>query len=243
MTTIVQITDPHLLATPGEHLMGLDVWARFHAALAQARQLEPDAYFFTGDFCAQEPDAEVYARLRPLLDALEKPYYLAAGNHDNRAMMRRHFELPGTGDDAVYYRATVGNRRFLFIDTQTASIDEAQLAWLAAELRAHPAADIVMHHPPFPLGIQFMDEKYPLKNPEALAEVLAAAPGRRRVFCGHYHNSRVVEGDRCTAYLCPPTSFYINGRAERFARVERPAGYQEIFYANTVGVVPRYVVE
>ncbi len=212
---IVQLTDPHLLA-PGEELMGLDVGARFEAALKLALRLRPDALFLTGDFCAQEPVQLVYHRLRKRLDGLGVPYYLTPGNHDDRAMLRNAFPLPGSGDAGINYVVHLKGRSFLFLDSSPGYVDTAQLDWLAHELVAHPQAAIVLHHPPVPLGIRFMDTKHPLQETDRLLELLTADGRRRRVFCGHYHANRLVSHKNLDVLLCPPTSFFINPSAPDF---------------------------
>ena len=223
---IVQITDPHLLA-PGELLMGLDVNARLAAALRLARTLDPHAYLLTGDFCAHEPVAEVYARLRPQLMALDRPFYLLPGNHDDRAMLRAVFaELPGSGREAIYQSVNIAGYPFILLDSSTGVVDAAQLEWLADVLPQQPEATIVIHHPPIPLGIEFMDQRYPLRDTERLLELLTQDGHRRRVLCGHYHASRVVCHDNLDVFLCPPTSFFIPPATTEFALDPQPPGFQ-----------------
>ncbi len=222
---IVQLTDPHLL-TPGEELMGLDVGARFEAALQLATKLHPDAIFLTGDFCAHEPVAEVYRRLRRRLDGLRVPYFVTAGNHDDRRMMREAFPLPGCGDEALNQVVELKGRAFLILDSSPGYVDDQQLDWLARALADYPGADIVMHHPPLPLGIQFMDETYPLRDTDRLLALLTADGNRRRIFCGHYHANCVVSHRNLEVMLCPPTSFFIDPSASGFELEPHPPGCQ-----------------
>ena len=222
---IVQLTDLHLLS-PGELLMGLDVQQRFQRVLAAARQLQPEAYLLTGDFCAHEPVYAVYERLKPQLDGLDAPYYLAAGNHDDPQMLRRAFGLQGMAGAPIYYRVDLKDQSFLVLDTSPGELDREQVDWLATQLRQVPEATIVMHHPPVPLGVKFMDQKYPLRTTDRLYEILTADGTRRRVLCGHYHSVRMVTHRNLDVYLCPPTSFFINPQAEEFELRERGPGYQ-----------------
>ncbi len=224
---IVHITDLHLLASPGD-LMGLDVRARFEEVLVAAARLQPDAYFLTGDFCAHDPELPVYRHLRPRLDRLGAPYYLVPGNHDDRGMMRSAFELPGTGVESLEQRVQVGYRTFLLLDSAPGKVDSGQLDWLAAELAAHPGADIVIHHPPTLLGVPFMDGKYPLTERDRLLDILTADHRPRRVFCGHYHSIRTVRHRNLDIHLCPPTSFFIDPEAEAFRLIDRPPGFQTL---------------
>lgn len=238
----MQITDPHLLAPP-ERLMGLDVNARLQAVLAHAQGFEPDAYFLTGDCCAQEPIQEVYHRLRPVLDQLGKPYYLAAGNHDDRAMMRNAFFLKGHGQQTIHGLLKIKERHFLLLDTSAGTVDQPQLDWLAKALVQYPDADIVMHHPPVPMGVRFMDGKYPLQETDTLIEVLTADGRPRRVFCGHYHCGRMAQFQNLQVHLCPPTSFFIDPDSADFRREAQQPGYLRLSWEDngTFHAAPVYV--
>ena len=241
---IVQITDPHLLA-PGEELMGLDVNRRLRAVLAHAQAFAPDAYLLTGDFCAHDPVQEVYHRLRPLLDQLGKPYYLAAGNHDDRTMMRNAFFLDGHGQDPVSGLVQIRDRHFLMLDTALGSVDKGQVEWLSRAINQYPDADIIMHHPPVPLGVNFMDEKYPLRDTDDLLQVLTYDEKQRRVFCGHYHNARTVHYRNLEIHLCPPTSFYIDPDPLDFNQEFRRPGYLRLTWGDDGSFIaaPSYVEE
>ena len=223
---VAQLTDLHLLP-PGELLMGLDVNQRLESALAEAGRFAPDVYLFTGDFCANEPVAEVYERLRARLDRLDVPYYLCIGNHDDAGMVLaafpEHFRGPG---GRIYGTSTVAGRTFVFLDTSSGEVGTAQLDWLARELRQQPTATIVMHHPPLLLGVPFMDLHHPLRDRERVLEVLLADGRRRRVLCGHYHTTRTVVHRNLEVYLCPPTSFHIDPLRDRFDLRDRPPGFQ-----------------
>lgn len=238
----MQITDPHLLA-PRERLMGLDVNTRLRAVLAHAQGFAPDAYFLTGDCCAHEPVQEVYHQLRPVLDDLGKPYYLAPGNHDDRAMMRNAFFLKGHGQRTIHGLVRVKQRSFLFLDTSTGTVDEKQIDWLVRALAQYPDADIVMHHPPIPMGVRFMDEKYPLRKTERLLGALTSDGRQRRIFCGHYHCGRMVQFRNLQVHLCPPTSFYIDPDPNDFRRDARQPGYLRLSWEEdgTFSAAPTYV--
>ncbi|WP_116128359.1 metallophosphoesterase family protein [Lewinella sp. IMCC34183] len=220
---IVQFTDPHLLVPP-QQLMGLDVCARFTSALDAAARWNPDAYVFTGDFCAHDPDEEVYHYLRPQLDRLGVSYFITAGNHDDRSMLREAFELPGSGDAAIYGEVRVGGRSLLLLDSSRGIVEPEQLDWLAEILPHRPDAPVFMHHPPLQMGVRFMDEKYPLRDTERTLKILQAN-GPRRVFCGHYHTTRLVNRSGLEVFLCPPTSFFIRPEAPEFVLEDRPPGY------------------
>lgn len=205
--------------------MGLDVNERLARVLEHAAARDPDAYFLTGDFCATEPRQETFFQLRPILDQLGKPYYITPGNHDDRHMLRNAFFLEGHNDEPIIGLVRVNDRDFLFLDSCLGAVGEDQQAWLSRAIAAYPAADIVMHHPPVPMGVTFMDGTYPLRNPEDLLPILAADGALRRVFCGHFHSGRMVHHGNLEVHLCPPTSFFINPEADNFEQDYLPPAY------------------
>ncbi len=223
--------------------MGFDVMDRFERCLVAAAATEPDAYFLTGDFCAHDPEAVIYEWLRPRLDALGTPYCLAAGNHDDRQLMRTAFSLPGVGNDPIRYVATVGTRRFLFLDSCPGTVDDGQIDWLAGQLADDPEAAVVVHHPPCPMGVVFMDAKYPLQENEKLLSTLQAH-GPRHVFCGHYHSGcDLTLPGGLQVHLCPPTSFFIDPRAEDFQLERLPPAWRQIDWSDdgTMRIANRYL--
>jgi 3',5'-cyclic-AMP phosphodiesterase len=90
-TTLVQITDVHLVPEGAMLATGLDPASPLAAALdaAAAAGVEVGALLLTGDL-ADRGDAATYARLRRMLEPVTVPVLCAAGNHDDRAALREH---------------------------------------------------------------------------------------------------------------------------------------------------------
>src|SRR5215212_739016 len=65
-----------------------------------------------------------------------------------------------------------------------------RLSWLDRTLaaqRSRPTV-VLMHHPPFPTGIAYMDN-HGLENAAGLAEIVARHPQVERILCGHLHRA------------------------------------------------------
>ncbi len=239
---IAQITDLHLVP-PGEMLMGLDVNARLDRVLDHAMSLAPEAVFLTGDFCAAEPIQEIFHQLRARLDLLGVPFYVTPGNHDDRQMLRNAFFLEGHNYEPVKGLVRVKDKDFIFLDSLPGLVDDDQVTWLTAALEKSPEAAIVIHHPPVPMGVVFMDNSYPLRQTDALLAALTADGRPRSVFCGHYHSYRMTKWKNLEVHVCPPTSFYINPNQQEFQQDTLPPGYLMLEWPDEGGfrVVPHYV--
>ncbi len=150
---------------------------------------------FTGDL-VEHGAPEEYQRLRGLLEPamarLGAPAVYAAGNHDDRANLRRHLldEHPTAAPlDAVL---RLGDLRIIVLDSTVpgfgyGELAPAQLAWLRSEL-AEPAPDgtvLALHHPPLPSPAP-LASAIELQHREKLAAVISGTDVRV-VLAGHTH--------------------------------------------------------
>ena len=117
----------------------------------------------------------------------------------------------------------------------------ARRDWLARVLAAAPDRPtlIFVHHPPFLTGIAHMDAK-PMREAEALADVISAHRNVLRVVSGHVHRSMSASwgGTLCTT--CPSTAhqFALDlGAAPMVRWTEEPPGFQLHRYAPGLGIV------
>jgi 3',5'-cyclic AMP phosphodiesterase CpdA len=196
---LAQISDLHI-THPGKRLSGRVDTAQFLArAVTQLNALHPapDAVLITGDL-VDGGSAEDYAHLRQLLAPLQMPFYVIAGNHDERENMRHAFSdqayIPRSG--FLHYAIEDYPVRILALDSNVpgsphGTLDEAQLIWLAARLREEPMKPtlILVHHPPFSTGIAFMDSVRLFEGCEEFAAIVAKHPQVERVLCGHVHRA------------------------------------------------------
>ncbi|HEY1608179.1 MAG TPA: phosphodiesterase [Paraburkholderia sp.] len=157
----------------------------------------PDAVIMTGDLVDRGMPEE-YEHLKSLLATLEIPYYLLAGNHDDRDALRDAFperaELRA-GGAYVQYAVDIGPLRVLALDSVVpgqsgGALCDERLDWLAAQLDAARDKPVViaLHHPPFDCGIAHMDAiRLAPKASLRLEALVARHPNVERVLCGHVH--------------------------------------------------------
>ena len=172
----------------------------------------PEAVLVTGDLADNRADDE-YEQVRELLDRIDVPTFVLPGNHDDRATLRRHFDVPGEGNEPIHYAVDAGTLRVIALDTQVpghdhGQLDSEQLAWLDSTLAASPgvATVVAMHHAPITVGIPSMDALgISGEDRKALAEVVARHPQIRRLITGHVHHSVTGELGGRTVIVAPST--------------------------------------
>jgi 3',5'-cyclic AMP phosphodiesterase CpdA len=196
---VLQITDTHV-GRPGFTGYGLDPRTRLEACVADINAHHADAALclVTGDL-VNDGSHDEYANLEPVLRALRVPFRVLAGNHDARAELLRFFpHTPVDEDGFLQGTLEVPGGRIVILDTlcpgkPSGELCAKRLDWLGRALAARQdTVYIFMHHPPLPIGIEYMDG-IGLLEPEGFWRTVA--PHRERVrllVFGHVH--RPVSG-------------------------------------------------
>ena len=247
---VIQISDLHLLQ-PGRLLYGTSPLDRLQLAIDGILEAHADAEFclLTGDL-ANAGSEIVYRSLALALARLPMPAYPLVGNHDDRAALAQCFPGLATSVGGFLQSAiATGHGRFLLLDTLEPGVPWGNYCarrreWLGAQLRE--AGDepiwLVMHHPPFAVGIPSMDQ-YSLRDPEAFWSVIAPHRARiRHLFFGHLH--RPIGGSwhgipfSCTAspnhQIAPDLATL---RGDEVPGCREPAGYSVILIDSECVVV------
>ncbi len=198
--TFLHLTDLHVTRVGAPPLYGLDPGERLAAAVADiARRHGPGSdapaafAVITGDL-THHGEPEAYARLRTILAGLPCPAHLMLGNHDERDAFRAAFpEAPLDDQGFIQQAFATAAGTFITLDTKipathAGGLCRARLDWLAARLGEDDApVFLCLHHPPYRVGITAMDT-IPLRDADALAEVIAPYRARiRHLFHGHLH--------------------------------------------------------
>lgn len=192
----VHVSDLHILADPDGRQHGVDTAAILRQAIPAINVLHPDFVVASGDLVSDESE-ESYRRLQALLEPLAAPIRPLMGNHDSRTAYRRVFQPAAAAtDEPVCEAFEHAGVRFLLADStlpgkEEGELSPSQLAWLEAELAAHPGRPtwIFLHHQPLPIYIRWLD-RLGLQNPEPFLAIVARHPQVRAVAYGHVHQPR-----------------------------------------------------
>jgi Icc protein len=214
---LIQITDLHV-ASEGEFTHGVDVRQNFLDILQAVKSFAPDHLIVTGDLAFDTANEQVYRWMKSHFDALGIPYSVIAGNHDTSSVLAKVFELEHHFSDGdLYYKLQIGDQPLLLLETSLGTVSAPQLAWLTDELaQIKDSALIFMHHPPVVGGVPYMDINYPLRNIEAVQEVLCAHPHPVYIFCGHYHVEKMICCRNMVVHITPTTYFQMKWQAPEF---------------------------
>jgi Icc protein len=201
MTTILQISDMHLLSQPDGTLKGVPTSESLALVLQRAREEipNPDGLVLTGDLSHEETVAG-YELLKHHLGDWADRCLLIPGNHDSRSGLRQVFrQVPGTLEEPIWFCHELGPWLLLGLDSQVpgevwGELSEQSLERLEttlAENKARPTL-VFLHHHPGAVGSPWLDN-IGLQNAMSLEALLSRHPGVHSLFCGHIH--QVFEGE------------------------------------------------
>jgi 3',5'-cyclic AMP phosphodiesterase CpdA len=251
---VAQLSDPHVVAA-GELLYGRVDTARFLAhAVADINRLDPlpDVTVLTGDLVDRGTPAE-YKHLHALIAPLAMPVFVIPGNHDSREPLRQAFAadgyLPATG--FLQFAIESYPVRLVALDTlvegeHRGALCAERLAWLERTLATAPERPtlILMHHPPFATGIDFMD-RFGLEDAAAFAAVVARHKQVERILCGHLHRAIDRRFAGTVAGTAPSTAHQIRLDLNPDAPLRfmlEPPGYQLHVWREESGLVTHTAV-
>ncbi|NUY82107.1 metallophosphoesterase family protein [Flavobacterium sp. MAH-1] len=201
--TIAFITDMHLFEKLPVQTDQLQHWQQ---VLDDVRERKVDEIVIGGDIS----ESEHYAYFFESLKGFDGRFRIIAGNHDVVPALLHHFSNPENADSAeLYYSFSDENFLYLFLDSSSNHISEAQLHWLEQKLEAnHFKVLLFVHHPIYEVDT-YVDRKYPLQNRETLQEMLSDQNQEVFIFCGHYHCEDETGTGAISQYETPAVSYQI----------------------------------
>ena len=241
---IAQITDMHV-KPEGEMLSGtLDSFKGLADTVARLNGFapRPDLVVATGDLTA-DGKPEEYEALRVLLNRLEIPWLVIAGNHDIRDNLRAALPSQPWEDGNPYLQYAVDNYplRIVALDSlgrngHGGQLCGERLAWLETKLGEAPDRPtvVLLHHPPFATGIGHMD-RMGLEDPSGLADIVSRNRQVIRILCGHVHRPVQTLFAGVLTSTSPATSFQIQLKlddSESIQWTSEPPAFQLHVWSN-----------
>jgi Icc protein len=189
---VLQITDTHLYADPGQRLLGVNTQDSFRAVLdtVQAHNWRFDLVLATGDLVHDASPAG-YQRLTEQLGELDAPVYCLPGNHDEALAMARHLGSEGVSTPT---HVDIGDWRIILLDSvvpgeEGGRFEAAELTRLNLALADTDRHCLVcMHHQPIPVGSRWIDTMA-ISNGNAFLNVIDSHSNVRGVLWGHIHQT------------------------------------------------------
>ena len=229
---LVQITDCHIFAAPGEKLHGLDTRRSFESVKSVIGERHPDLdlTLATGDL-SQDGSAESYRYLATQMDDFGVPAFWLPGNHDEIGAMSQNFV--GRHIDAVRH-VLAGSWQILLLDSTvpgavTGCVAEPELEFMDQALNRFPdmPALVCLHHQAQPSGSRWLDEKG-LDQAEQLRGRLAQHDQVRGVLWGHVHqeSDRFIDGIQWMS--TPSTCIQFKADSAEFAISDEAPGYRQL---------------
>ena len=248
---IAQLTDLHIRPRGVAAYRVVETNMLVERALRAVAALRPDVVVISGDLtdCGLP---EEYALLAEMLARnLPMPFHVVPGNHDRRENLAAGIPGFALQDGFLQYAVDAGPVRLVMLDTVVPGAGHGELCpvrldFLDRTLAARPDVPtmIVMHHPPFHLGVGHMDD-IALRAPAAFAAIFARNPQVQRIVCGHHHRPVFTSVQQAIASIAPSVAHQVelsfDPRLSAAFMLEPPA-YQLHLWTPAQGFVTHTVL-
>ena len=216
---IAQLTDTHITVPQNNNE---DCYVKLEAlekSVLQINKLDPlpDIVIHTGDLSHNgRPDE--YRLSKSIMDVLNVPYLITAGNRDSNANLIDEFDLTSVEDhdqQLLQYSADVVGYRLVSVDTSSKNsnlgfLNFDRLAHLDGVLRQKQSCPtiIFMHHPPINLSnSESPEHEYEnIRMIKNFSEIVDRHPQIIAFLCGHVHRAFSSHINASPVMVMPPLS-------------------------------------
>lgn len=235
--SILQITDMHILRSPGETLVGIDTEYYFHAVLEQAFSAHAhfDLVLVTGDL-AQSPCQASYQRILNRLEAYRTPCLCLPGNHDNFKLMQ---QILNTDSVSCRKQTVLENWQIICLNSQIEGsaggrLSNDELVLLKQCLNDYPTHHtlVAVHHHCIPTDSEWMDTMT-IENNDEFLSIIQQHSQVKVITTGHIHQLMDTTIASVRVLGTPSTCFQFTPNSQKFGIDSTAPGYRVIhLYAD-----------
>jgi len=242
---LLQFTDTHIYAEPGQCFDGVDTAATLVGALAHAGTFRrsPDAILVTGDL-VHDPLPAAYERLATILKSVASPVFCIPGNHDEPSLMHKILatENISTHKSILFDRWIIVLLDTFLPGTHAGKLGVNELAFLDQTLTEYKDkyALICLHHPPVSIGSPWMD-RMGLQNPADLFALVDRHPQVRGILWGHIHQEFKSERKAVKLFATPSTCVQFAPQAGNYIKDDKPPAYRHLQLMNSGAIVSEVI--
>ncbi|MBK1874729.1 MULTISPECIES: 3',5'-cyclic-AMP phosphodiesterase [Marinobacter] len=226
---VLQLTDPHLMASADGALLGVNTRDSLNAVIAEvlASHGQPDLILATGDL-AQDGSEEAYCALGESFTAFNCASAWIAGNHD---------KVPSLKEVAARYGANrrhlvQGGWQFILLDSSVpgkvhGELAESELGFLVQMLEQNPDVPtlVTLHHHPVDIDTDWMAD-IGLRNREEFWQLIDRFPQVKIVLWGHIHQTFEQQRNGVHLLATPSTCIQFTSGSRKFSVDDLAPGYR-----------------
>lgn len=227
MKAVLQLTDLHIYEDANRTQLPIDTKLSFRGVLQAAINQYDDwaLIVLTGDLADLAEEAS-YRWLAAELARVPVPVVVLPGNHDDRSLLEKYFQLPDSIALGVWYLD--------FLDSNeppknTGRLSLEELRKLDASLAQHADSPhlVLLHHPPIALDSSWMDGMG-LENPERFWNTIDKHDNVAAIANGHAHQNHDTYYRGVRVLSSPSTCTQFLPRTDHFALDRRGAGFRRL---------------
>lgn len=234
---VLHLTDPHLFAEADCTFRGRVTDACLSRVLEHYQQSgwAADRVLVTGDVI-QDDSRAAYERFCRKLHALQLPVHCVPGNHDVASLMQEvlaawSFTYCGIDEPGPWLIAGIDSSEQ---GIAAGRVSAEALGRLETLLQSSAAEHVLLalHHPPLPVGSQWLD-RVGLLNSEEFLRVAAKSGKVRAALFGHVHQEFEEDYASMRILGTPSTCRQFRVHSKRFAVDDKPPAYRRLtLHAN-----------
>jgi Icc protein len=242
MSTLIQISDPHLFSKTKQEKKGICPYANLMQMLTAVQNHQPDLLVVSGDL-VDDITEEAYQHVAKALKPLSCPVLWTLGNHDEPQLAKRILSqhgLPWTThlEQSPWLIIHVNSHWPNHIGGQLTSAELNQLQDTLQYFPQHPTL-IVLHHPPLPIHHHAFDQIM-LSNAQALHDIVDQHPQIKIIAFGHIHQAFEQTRKHIRYLGCPSSAHQMKAQEKSFIRENIAPGFR-IFRLNDDGTFKTHI--